>query len=111
MDFLFGFLSGVLVPIVGIAYQQGWIPPKYHTPDSHPCKDPCLAKIFGTDDSPRRPQFIIRYMIPKYEHDGFKIVRLAFGREFRFGREIVWTGKVSDGSIKETVLMAKPAAA
>ncbi len=101
-------LGTVLIPLVALAYQQGWIPPKCEVTHVHPCKNALLARIFVSDDSPRMPRFIIRHMVAKYKNDGFKIVRLAFSREFILGQEVIWKGKVSDGSIQECVLMAKP---
>jgi len=103
---------GLVISAMALAFQRGWLPPKYHMADSHPLEDPVTAKIFGPasvfDHSPRKARVVPRYLVPKYRADGFKPVRVAFGREFRFGRQVVWTGKVSDGSIQECPLMARP---
>ncbi len=111
MELLIGLASLVLTALA-IALQQGWIPPKYEMADSHPLRDPTTEKIFGPasvfDHSPRQARVVVRHMVPKYKAEGFKIVRIVFGREFSLGRVCVWRGKVSDGSIQECVLMAKP---
>jgi len=101
-------ILGLLISGLALAYQQGWIPSKYVVADFHPEKDPLLLKIFGPPPFPRKPRFIIRYMVPQYKRDQYRIVRVGFGGEFKFGRECIFTGKVSDGSIQEQVLMALP---
>jgi len=98
----------IFVAFVVLAYQMRWIPPKYQVADLHIAKNPLLVKIFGSENSSRKPRFIVRHTIAQYKKDGFKVVRLAFGCEFCFGRECTWTGKISNGSIQETVLMALP---
>lgn len=98
----------VVLAFISIAYQQGWLPQKYEVADVHPTKDPLLAKIFKTDDSSRKPRFIIRYEVPEYKSKGYKIIRIAFGQESLIGRECIWVGKVNDGTVQETVLMALP---
>ena len=105
-------LAGVVLVALGIALQQDWLPPKYEMADSHPLRDPRTEPIFGPasvfDHSPRAARVVPRYALPKYKADGFEPVRIAFGRECRLGRLCIWRGKVSDGSIQECVLMARP---
>jgi len=60
-----------------------------------------LAANIGGISGPSLPRMVIRYEVPKYEGTGWEIVQLDDGRE------CLWTGKVSDGSIQECVLMAK----
>lgn len=100
---------GVGIAILAFLYQRGILPPKYRMSDVHPMEDPVTVTLFsGEGGVDRLPRCIIRYEVPKYKADGFKIVRIAFRREFLFGQECVWIGQVSNGSVQECVLMAKP---
>ncbi len=105
-------IAGLVVALLALAFQQAWLPPKYEMADSHPLQDPVAAKIFGPasvfQQSPRQARVVIRHMVPGYKAEGFRVVRVAFGRESSLGRICVWRGKVSDGSIQECVLMARP---
>ena len=105
-------IASLMLAVLALALQQGWLPRKYEMVDSHPLRDSKIEPIFGPasvfDTSPRAARVVARDMMPKYKSNGFKVVRVAFGREFPFGRVCVWRGKVSDGSIQECVLMARP---
>jgi len=107
-------IAGLALGALALALERGWLPPKHHMVDPHPMQDPLAARVLGPpaafEQSPRMPRVVVRHMLPQYEADGFRVVRVAFGREFRWGRECVWTGKVSDGSVSECVLVARPAA-
>jgi hypothetical protein len=105
-------LLGLVLAALTLAFQQGWLPPKYHMAAADPYEDPVTAKVFGPvmlrDVTGRKPRVVLRYMVPQYEADGFRVVRILAGREFRWGRECHWTGRVSDGSVQTCVLMARP---
>ena len=104
-------IIGLIIAAAALGYQQGWIPPKYRLPGTDLMTDPLTRNLFGPperfENHPRKPLVVIRNMVPLYERDGFRIVRVLFGRECILGRELTWTGKVSDGSIQELVVMAK----
>ena len=79
-------------------------PPPYQSRSVRTDGDPVTAGIaadLGGIDGPCEPRMIIRYMVPEYEGKGYEVVRLEDGRE------CIWTGKVSDGSLRECVLMGK----
>lgn len=101
-------IASLILTAVGLAFARGWLPPKYHMTDSSPYKDPITSRIFDTPGTTsRQATVVVPYLIRQYEGNGYKKVRIAFGHEFRWGRKCVWTGKVSDRTIKECVLMAK----
>lgn len=60
-----------------------------------------LTADLGGMSGPSAPRMIIRYDVPQYVAKGYEIVHLDDGRE------IVWTGQVSNRSIQECVLMAR----
>ena len=85
------------------ALQAGQSEP-YRMKSSRPEEDSLTAVLVNTMgglDGPCKPRMVIRYMVPEYEGNGFVVIRSEDGRE------CVWTGKVSDGTIQECVLMAK----
>lgn len=105
---IFGAIT-VFIAILTFLYQRGILPPKYEMSDIHPMRDPVTVKLFLSNDGiDRLPRCILRHDVPKYKQDGFKIIRIFLGREFPLGGECIWRGKVSDGSIQDCVLMAKP---
>ena len=112
MGAFIGIATSIILAGLALAFQQGWLPRKYKMVDSHPLRDPKTERIFGPasefDNSPRAARVVARHMTPQHESDGFKVVRIAFGREFRFGQTCIWRGKVSDSSVQECVLMARP---
>jgi hypothetical protein len=88
-----------------------WLPHRlapYRMVSANVQEDRITAAIFGPT-SQRCARVILRYMLPQHNADGFKVVRIRGRREARFGRECVWTGTVSDGSVQECVLVARPA--
>jgi hypothetical protein len=113
MEFLLGLLIGSVVsPFLFWLFKPDWLrkffglEPKdpYRMTDRDPSKDPITAPIvetLGGMGGPRLPIMVARYMIPEYQGKGFEIVPT------KDGRECVFTGKVSDGSIQEMVLMAR----
>jgi hypothetical protein len=113
MEFFLGLLIGSLVvPFLFWLFKPDWLrklfglEPKdpYLMVNRDPDKDPITAPIveaLGGMTGPKQPTMVIRYMIPEYRGKGFEIVLT------KDGRECVFTGKVSDGSIQETVLMAR----
>ena len=103
--------AGVLVALIALGNQAGWFPPKYHMADANPLNDKLTLKIFGPPEiaarSPRLAQVVPRHEWPKYRDDGFKIVRVAFSREFFIGRECVFVAPKEDGALEERVLVAR----
>ena len=100
-----------VVAFVALGYQAGWLPPQYRMADADPLNDKLTLKIFGPPEiaarSPRQAQVVPRHQLPKYRNDGFKVVRVAFGREFLIGRECVHVARREDGTLEDRVLVAR----
>jgi hypothetical protein len=111
MEMFFG-VAGLVITIIGIALERGWLPPEYHMLDSNPLNDPVTAPIFGPGAtfhaSPRRARVVLRHAVAKHRADGFRVVRVAFGRECRWGRRCSWEGKSNGDALERGVLMARP---
>lgn len=80
--------------------------------DANPLNDPVTGAIFGAEASfhasPRRARVVLRHLVAKYKADGFRGVRLAFGRECRSGLRCTWEGKSNGDAVERGIFMARP---
>jgi len=102
-------LAGFVIPITVYLFAQGILPPKHEMLYADLTQDPWTSYIFTPEDvAKREAQFINPEDWPKYDDNGFKVVRIAQGKEMFWGRKCVWTGLISDGRVMECFLVAKP---
>lgn len=101
----------LLVALVGLGYRAGWFLPKYRMTKADPMDDNLTRKIFGPPEiaarSRRQAQVVARYQLSRYRSDGFKVVRVAFGREFFIGSQCVYAAERDDGTWEDQVLVAR----
>lgn len=108
---MFWAVMALLVAWVGLGYRAGWFLPKYRMTKADPMHDNLTLKIFGPPEiaarSRRQAQVVPRYQLSRYRSDGFKMVRVAFGREFFIGSQCVYAAERDDGTLEDQVLVAR----
>ena len=100
-----------LAVFVALGYRAGWFLPKYRLADADPMHDNLTRKIFGPPEiaacSRRQAQVVPRYQLSAYRSEGFKVVRVAFGREVLFGSQCTHAIQREDGTWEDQVLVAR----
>ena len=108
---VFWAVMALLVAFVGLGYRAGWFLPKYRLTKADPMDDNLTVKIFGPPEiaarSRRQAQVVPRYQLSRSRSDGFKVVRVAFGREFFIGSQCVYAAERDDGTWEDQVLVAR----
>lgn len=107
----FGAGMALLSAFVALGYRAGWFLPKYRLAHADLLQDKLTAKIFGPPEimvrSWRQAQVVPRYQLSGYRSDGFKVVRVAFGREVLIGSQCVYAAQRDDGTWEDQVLVAR----
>lgn len=107
----FWVLMAVLAALVALGYRAGWFLPKYRLTSADPMQDKLTLGIFGPPEiaerSRRQVQVVSRYQLSSYRSDGFKVVRVAFGRELLIGSQCVYAARRDDGTWEDQVLVAR----
>lgn len=110
----FGAGMTLLLALVALGYRAGWFLPKYCMAHADPAQDELTLKLFGPAEtaarSRRQAQVVPRYQLAGYRSDGYKVVRVAFGRETMVGSQCIYPARREDGTLEEQVLVARSSA-